>query len=524
MLLDMKKLPDDIPVLKDMVVSFAEEKRRYEKENKLLREQVLLMKSKIFGRKSEKFSAEESIQQLLFDEAADEVEEEKAQDEQTIEVPAHTRKKRGRKPLPEHLPRVEVVHDLSEEEKVCACGKIMDRMGQEISEKLDIIPAKIQVIRHIRYKYACKNCEGVDSDGPTVKIAPVPAQIIPKGIATPGLIAYIITIKFVDAVPFYRQEKQFERIGIELSRTNMCSWAIRVASLCGPIMDLLRSEILSGPLINADETTVQVLHEPDRSNTSKSYMWIFRGGPPGKPGLIYQYHPTRNGDVAEAFLDGYKGYVQTDGYVGYNFLAKSDGVVHIGCWAHARRKFMEVVQARGKNDKSGSADVALAYIQKLYRVEHEAKSKGATGDELCHERKLKTKPVLAEFKEWLDKKVLQVPPKSLLGKAIAYTLGQWGRLEKYIDSPYVTPDNNMAENAIRPFVVGRKNWLFSGNPKGAQASATLYSLIETSKANGLEPYSYLRFLFDRLPHAVTEEDHKALLPQYLKPSDLVIAQ
>ena len=530
---EIQNLPDDIPFLKGMILSFSEERqqyiereRRHEMENKLLREQILLMKSKIFGRKSEKLSGDEFLQQILFDEPAGVVEDEdeQEQDEQTIEVPAHTRRKSGRKPLPENLPRVDVEHDLSEEEKVCACGCIMDRIGQEASEKLDIIPAKMQVIRHIRYKYACKCCEGVESDGPTVKIAPVPDQIIPKGIATPGLLAHIFTAKFVDAVPFYRQEKQFARIGVELNRTSMCSWAMKVASQCAPVLKLIRAEILSGPLINADETTVQVLNEPGRSSTSKSYMWIYRGGPPGKPGLIYQYHPTRAGEVAKAFLAGYKGYVQTDGYVGYNFLVEMDGVVHVGCWAHARRKFMDVIKARGKKGKSGSADVALTYIQKLYRIDREAKNSGLEDKELCEERELKAKPVLDEFKSWLDKKIVQVPPKSLLGKAIAYTLGQWRRLIKYIDSPHLTPDNNMAENAIRPFVVGRKNWLFSGNPKGAGASAALYSLIETAKANGLEPYHYFRYLFERLPHAHTEKDYKALLPQYLDPADLVIEQ
>ena len=537
-----ENLPDDIPSLKGMVLSFSQEnrrfceenqrlsesQRRYEMENKLLREQVLLMKAKLFGRKSEKLSlGEESEQQLLFDEPAHDLENEQdgkqAGAEQTIEVPTHTRRKAGRKPLPEDLPRVVVEHDLKEKEKMCACGSTMERIGEEISEQLEVIPAKMRVIRHVRYKYACTCCQGVEDDGPTVKIAPAPGQIIPKSIATPSLLAYVFTAKFVDALPFYRQEKIFGRIGVELSRTSMCTWAMKVAERCGPVVEMLGAEIRSGPLINADETTVQVLDEPGRSNTSKSYMWIFRGGPPGRPGLIYQYHPSRSGEVAKAFLGGYRGYVQTDGYKGYNFLQGLDGVTHVGCWAHARRKFVEVIQARGKKGKAGSADVALQYIQSLYRIEHEAKSRGLQGEDLSRERE-RSRPVLEEFKAWLDKKVLQTPPKGLLGKAIAYTLGQWDRLVRYVDSPYLTPDNNLAENAIRPFVVGRKNWLFSGNAQGARASAALYSLIETAKANGLEPYSYLRYLFERLPHAHAEDEYRALLPQYLSPADLVAAQ
>lgn len=522
-----ENLPDDIQELKGIIASFADENRRYaqenrqyEKENKLLREQLLLMRSKLFGRKTEKLpSAEGVIQEILFDEPAEEGSEESCRKEPLIEVPAHTRKKRGRKPLPSDLPRVEVIHDLKEEDKVCGCGCKMDRIGEETSEQLDIIPAKMQVIRHIRYKYACKECGGADSEGPAVKIAPVPEQIIPKSIATPGLLAFIFTGKFVDAVPFYRQEKQFERLGVDLNRTSMSCWAMKVAEQCTPLMDLLRNEILSGPLINMDETAVQVLGEQDRANHSKSYMWVIRGGPPGKPALMYQYHPSRSGEVAKKFIKGYRGYVQTDGYTGYDFLDDQSEIVHVGCWAHARRKFMEVIQAQGKNRKAGSADVALDYIRKLYAIEKDARARELGPDDLFLERQEKAKPILSEFKAWLDKKGLQTPPKGLLGKAVAYTLGQWERLARYVDSGLLTPDNNLAENAIRPFVVGRKNWMFSGNPEGAQASAALYSLIETAKANGLEPYHYLHQLFERLPLAYTVEDYKALMPQYIDPTN-----
>lgn len=518
-----ENLPDDIQELKGIIASFAEENHRYEVENKLLREQLLLMRSKLFGRKTEKLpSAEGAVQEILFDEPAEEVSGESEQKEPLVEVPAYTRTKRGRKPLPADLPRVEVIHDLGEEEKVCGCGCKMERIGEDASEQLDIIPAKMQVIRHVRYKYACKACGGADSEGPAVKIAPVPEQIIPKSMATPGLLAYIFTTKFVDAVPFYRQEKQFERLGVDLNRTSMSSWAIKVTEQCRPIMDMLHQEILSGPLINMDETTVQVLGEQDRPNHTKSYMWVIRGGPPGKPVLMYQYHPSRSGEVAKKFLTGYQGYVQTDGYAGYNFLDEQSGVVHVGCWAHARRMFMEVIQAQGKNRKAGSADVALEYIRKLYAIEKDGRARELKPDELLLERQEKSKPILFEFKAWLDKKELQTPPKGLLGKAVAYTLGQWDRLVRYIDSGLLTPDNNLAENAIRPFVVGRKNWLFSGNPKGAQASSILYSLIETAKANGLEPYHYLRHLFERLPFAYTLEDYKALMPQNIDPAIFVM--
>lgn len=283
-----------------LVDEFAKKERFYESEIKILKEQIRLLQDKLFGRKSEKIKSDSDERQLLlFDETA----EDTAQDsdiEDTIDVPAHKRRKKGRSPLPADLPRIEVVHDLSDEEKICFCGCRKSCIGEEVSEQLDIIPARMQVIRNVRLKYVCKNCEGVENDEPAVSIASVPAQMIPKSIATPGLLAHVLTAKFVDALPFYRQEKQFIRLGGDLSRATMCGWAMKVAEKCKPLLDLLHDEILSGPLINIDETTLKVLNEPERR--SKSYMWIFRGGARGRPSLVYQYHPTRAGDVAASYL------------------------------------------------------------------------------------------------------------------------------------------------------------------------------------------------------------------------------
>jgi transposase len=388
----------------------------------------------------------------------------------------------------------------------------LSRIGEEVSEQLDIIPAKIQVIRNIRPKYACKQCEGIKDEGATVKIAPVPPQIIPKSIVSPGLLAHILTGKFIDHLPFYRQEKQLRRLGVDVSRTSMCNWAMKAAEVCQPLLNLLQDEILAGSYVNVDETTLQVLSEPGRSPTTKSYMWIFRRGDPKKTALVYQYHPTRGGDAAKAFLRGFQGYVQTDGYSGYNFLDEEKDISHIGCMAHARRKFMDVIKAQGKNRKSGSADIAVSYIKKLYALEKKAKDAGLSIAEIYTMRQEEAKPILDDFKKWLEKKSLQTPPKGLLGKAVGYAIKQWDKLEGYINDGQLSPDNNAAENSIRPFVIGRKNWLFSGTPEGASASALLYSLIETAKANGLEPFAYLRYIFDKLPTTTTLEDYEALLP------------
>jgi transposase len=504
---DPSTLPDDHALLKQMLVDFQD---HHNKETDLLLEQISLLRAQLYGRKSEKGKPEGPQPLPLFD-MPEPVDGQPEEAEET-QIPAHTRKKGGRKPLPEHLPRIEKIHDIDPAAKICACGCELSRIGEEVSEQLDIVPAQARVIRHIRPKYACRNCEGLEDNGPTVKIAPVPVQIIPKSIATPGLLAHILTGKFVDHNPFYRQEQQLARLGVSVSRTVMCTWAMQVAKTCRPLLNLLIDEVLAGSYLSIDETTLQVLQEPGRAPTSKSYMWLFRRGDPEKPVLIYAYHATRSGDVVREFLCDFKGYVQTDGYGGYDFLANRKGVRHIGCWAHSRRKFMDVVKAQGQNRKTGSADKALKYIKDLYRIEQKARELNHAPGRIYAERQERAKPILDEFKEWLDKKALQTPPKGLLGTAIAYTLNQWNKLIGYLEDGRLSIDNNLTENAIRPFVLGRKNWLFSGTPEGAEASALLFSLIETAKANRLEPYLYLRHIFEKLPLASVVEDYEALLP------------
>ena len=293
----------------------------------------------------------------------------------------------------------------------------------------------------------------------------------------------------------------------------MCGWLIKVADMAQPLIDLMGHEIRSGPVVNVDETTLQVMQEPDKADTSKSYMWLFRGGPPDRPALVFEYHPSRSGQIPLAYLSGYQGYVQCDAYSGYDALGRQPGVVLVGCWAHARRKFDEVIKARGGAKRKGSAEEALEYIRRLYAVEKKAREAGLDSDAICELRQLESMPILDEFKAWLDAKVLVTPPKGLLGKAITYTLNNWQRLERYLEDGRLRPDNNLAENAIRPFVVGRKNWLFAGNPDGARSAAVYYSLIETAKANGWKAHDYLTYLFDNLPLAKTEEDYRKLLPQ-----------
>ena len=527
-IMDINLLPDNSVVFKDIIAElsgkYKADLEHYQNEIAdkdlyihELEEQVRLLKALRFAARSERVRpASNELQYRLFDEAEMVSSREESQDgdkdDDVTHVGPHIRKKSGRRPIPPEYPRVDVVQDIPEEEKVCACGCTLSRIGEEVSEKLDIVPQKIQVIRTIRPKYACRACEGVEDDGPTVRIAAMPAQIIPQGIVTPGLLAYILTGKFVDGLPFYRQQKMFDRLSVDISRAVMSGWTLRAAEACGPLIELLHNQIRSGPLINMDETPVQVLNESGRKNTSKSYMWVARGGPPGQPVVLFYYGPGRGGDVAREIVGDFKGYLQTDGYAGYNNPGQQDGIVHVGCLAHVRRKFMEVLKGGAKKQKNGTASTVVNLIGKLYHIEKQAHEQELDTDQIKNLRQERSKPIMDKIKDILVARSETTPPKSLLGKAITYALGQWDRVTVYLEDGLLGPDNNPAENAIRPFALGRKNWLFSGSPSGARASAAIYSLIESAKANGLNPYEYLLMVFEKLPSASTMEDLKALLP------------
>jgi len=517
-----KRLPDDIPTLKRLLVSSYQQIDRLEQANELLNDEIALWQKKFFGRKSEKLQGEELLQSRLFDEAEEQVDDPSDGEATEVVVREHKRKKAVRSELPENLPTVDIIHDIPEQQKRCECGAELECIGQEESKKLDIIPAKFRVIRHIRPKYACSACEGSgDEEHPAVRMAAPAPQIIPKGIPTAGFVAYIITAKYCDAIPLYRQEKQFSRIGIDISRSSLCGWVLEAAGKCSVLIELMLDQIRAGPMIEMDETTVQVLGERDRDNGSKSYMWVMRGGDPQHPVVLYQYHPTRSQKVPALYLEDYQGYLQTDGYSGYDAVGQSERIVHVGCWAHARRKFDE---ASGSTKKAGAAEQAIASIGKLYRIERQLRKQlneqQISREDFVRLRLERVTPVLTSFKKWLSAKEKTVVPSSLLGKAVSYTLGQWHKLERYLELDYLTPDTNKVENAIRPFCLGRRNWLFSGSPKGAHAAAALYSLIETAKANGIEPYRYLRHIFEQIPIAHEPEDLEALLPHRIDAAEL----
>jgi transposase len=476
-----------------------------------IKERYDLLVYKRFVRSAERMLADEK-QPLLFTEEAKQPEACEEEPEELETIKSYKRGKAGRKPLSPNLERRQRTIDIPESGKTCACGAKLVIIGEETSEKLHINPMEIFVEQTIRLKYACRCCEGTeDEDKPTVRIAPVEKAIIPKSIASPSVLAVILTQKFEMHLPYYRQEKQFEQIGAAISRQDMSNWQQQVFEKLEPLFALIKEIVKSGPVLQMDETTVQVIGEENREDTQKSYMWLARGGPIGRKVIWYEYRPTHAAYNAREFLQGFSGYLQTDGYEGYDCaLQDMPGIIHAGCFAHARRRFFEAAKI---NKKPQSAEEGIKYIRRLYRLEDALRSKWKDDFESFHEERKKEAPALLEaFKAWLLKRVNEVPPKTLLGEAVGYTLNQWDKLIRYIESPYLTPDNNACENAIRPFVLGRKNWLFSQSVGGAKSSCGMYTLIETAKQNGIVPRKYLTALFDKAPYAETSEEWEKLLP------------
>ena len=532
---DNTTLPADTDSLQELITSqqddFKNQRSNYEARIELLQEEVALLRSKLFGPQSEKYVEHSEDQLRLFETPSceeNEAEELEEEDVDDVEVNSHKRKKRGRKPLPQNLRRIEIIHELSPEELACACGSQKTCSGREVSEELVIIPAELVVEDHVRLKYACKNCEGTAEEGlPAVIIAPKPKQMIPKSFATPSLLAQVFTSKFVDSVPYYRQEKQFSRLGIELSRQSMSNWTMKVAPQLETLLELMQDHIHSGPILHLDETPFQVLKEPGRKATSKSYMWVMYGGPPGSKGVLYKYSPSRSGDVARELLGDYSGCVQTDDYCAYGFLNSQEGIVHLTCMAHIRRKFMDIKKSLDGSSKKkfkktfNNIDKILRLIRKLYMKERYFNDGGLTGTELLDARGKESKPLFDKLQEMVNELLPLAPPKGTFGKALSYASKNLPLVEHYLHQAAAGLDNNPAENQIRPFAIGRKNWLFSGNVDGAKACAAIYSLVLTAKLNRLEPFNYLEYIFKRLPSIESEEEYKKLLPFNLKSSDLI---
>ena len=503
-------LPDDPVLLKQMLLEALSRQQvtaeAYQTHIVDLKEQIKLLRDRLFGRKSEQTVEPNTPQLALFNEP--ESEPMSLIGDADEEVVAPTSRRGKRKPLSADLPRIEVIHELPERELTCACGCRKHVVSEETSEQLDIVPMQIRVIKHIRRVYGCRGCE----------MAPVtadkPAQLIEKSMASPSVLAMLLTTKYVDGLPLHRFETVLARHGIEIPRQTLARWVIQCGEHLQPLLNLMRDRLLESPVIHCDETRVQVLKEPDRDPTSQSWMWVQASGPPARKVVLFDYTSSRAQEVPLRLLESYRGYVMTDDYAGYNALAFQPGVERLACMAHVRRKFVDAQKVQPKG-KAGRADIALTMINKLYGIERELKE--VSDEQRFIGRQEKSLPILAQLKSWLDKTQSQVTPQSVLGKAVNYLASNWGRLERYVEAGFLPIDNNAAERAIKPFVIGRKAWLFSDTPKGATASAQIYSLVETAKVNGREPYTWLRHVLEHVPLAKSVADYEALLPWNCSP-------
>ncbi|MFH6562206.1 IS66 family transposase [Aeromonas caviae] len=473
---------------------------------------ILLLEELLRLRRIQRFAASsEKLHQLqLFDEAELEADIDallaQLPDDlpQTPEPKAKTRRQRG---FSASLLRERIELTLSDEQKAGASKVFFTK----VKEELQFIPAQLKVLEIWQEKAV------FERDGEEVILAANrPVHPLGKCIATPSLLGYIITSKYADGLPLYRLEQMFKRLGQEVSRTSMAHWIIRLDEVFQPLMNLLREEQNHATYLQADETRIQVLKEEGKTAQSDKWMWVTRGGPPGRPAVLFEYDPSRAGSVPVRLLDGFSGILQADGYSGYSQVCKQSGLTRIGCWDHARRKFIEATQAaptvaKGKSKPGASkADVALGYIGKLYAIEREQKERSDA--ERYQARQTRSMPLLAELKTWLENNVGKVMKGSLTRKAMEYTLGQWSYLVGYCERGDLHISNVLAENAIRPFAVGRKAWLFADSAQGAKASATCYSLLETAKANDLEPSAYINHVLAQIGEADSLEKLEALLP------------
>ena len=491
-----------------------------------LEELVRHLKRQRFDRSSEVYA---SGQGTLFDEA-ETIASNDGDDEQQVATddskPTKGPKKRGRpirKPLPDHLPQEHRTIDIADDQKVCPLsGAFLKPIGEEVSKQLDIEPMKAKVIvtRRLKYICECDLCkEGVAA--PTTKTAEMPPQPLPKSMATPGLLAYIALSKYSDAIPLARLEKIFLRHDITMMRSTMASWIIKLGLLLTPLMNLIREELVAGKVIQADETRIQVRNGTGKKSTAESYMWAFsRDGPGTSKIILYELGPSRSHEVPMRVLEGFEGYLHTDGYGAYETLAaKVKGITLVGDWAHVRRKFDEAIKAVPKEFKGEiKAEKGFQLINDLFRIERKEIPQGATPEVRLRIRQEKSLPIVHALKEWADDTAPMLPPKSLSGTAVRYMLERWSKLILFLDNPDLRLDTNPIEGGvIRPFVIGRKNWMFADTIKGAQASAALYSLIVMAKSSGINPFHYLKSVFTELPKAQSIEDVESLLPWIWKP-------
>jgi transposase len=479
-------------------------------------EQLRLANLKRFGSTSEKT---DNIDQLSFFNEAENLADENIPEPKLEEITYKCKKRVGkREELYEGLPIRQIVHELPEEQQICgSCGENLHACGHEVLRReLEIIPAQVQAVEHVQTVYSCRSCEKYAAkDKLSLIKSAVPRPVIPNsGIASASLVSLVLCNKFVLALPIYRQAQELERIGAKISKQTLSNWIIYVAMhWLILIYNLLHSELLSQDIGHADETTVQVINEEGRKSTQKSYMWLYRTGKDSaRPVILLDYQQTRHGKHPLKFLEKFEGYLHVDAYAGYRKL-ENQNVTLVECWSHARRKFDEALKAMDKKDRAGSiALIGFDYCNKLFKLEDRYTKLELDSEERFKRRLLESKPIAEAFFKWAEPLVPGTHSKSKIGRALRYAVNQQPRLMNFFLDGRLEISNNLAENAVRPFAVGRKNWLFIYSEKGANASAIAYSIVQTAQANGLVPFMYLNYLLQELPNIKTGQQISDYLP------------
>ncbi len=499
-MLNVGDLPDDIETLKRLIIESQTKLAERDHEIEHLKLLIAKLRRLQFGRSSEKLDAKIGQLELL----VEELEANRASREARIpEAPAakpEQKERPTRRPLPEHLRRETVEHV-----PACACpecGGAMRKIGEDVAEVLEYVPASFKVIRHVRPKLACARCQ-------TIVQEPAPSRPIARGIAGPGLLAHILVAKYCDHLPLYRQSQIYAREGVALERSTLADCVGGAAALLDPLVEALARYVVASPYLHGDDIPLPVL-EPGRGKTKTGRLWTYvRDGRPhadsAPPAVLFRYSPDRRGEHPEAHLKSFSGCLHADGYAGFERLYEDGRIKEAACWAHVRRKFYEIYES----NRSPVAAEALARIGKLYEVEEAIR--GRTAEERCTVRKARAGPLLEEIRTWFDATLAQVSTKSALAIAIRYALTRWAALLRYRDDGHIEIDNNAAERALRAVALGRKNYLFAGADAGGERAAAIYSLIGTAKLNGLDPEAYLREVLSRIAdHPINRVDE--LLP------------
>jgi transposase len=494
--------PADLrPFCQQLLAELADKQHLIDK----LTHELALFRRYLYGRRSEQLTLDPA--QLLLEytswlKALNTAAPSEAETAPAVAPPVPpARRGHGRQLLPACLPRRRVEHTLPEAACTCtACGAPLVKIGEETSEQLDYQPAALFVVEHVRFKYACQACEE------RVVTSPLPAQPIDKGRPGPGLLAQVITAKYADHVPLNRQVDIFARHGVTLARQTLCDWVADAADLLRPVYDDLKASVLSGKVVQTDDTPVPIL-DATRTQTREGRLWVYVGAQ-HPPDLVYDYTPTRSRAGPQAFLGAFRGYLQADAYAGYDVLYATGGMTEVGCWAHARRYFWDAKAA-----DAARALLALGFVQQLYRVEAEAKDVDAATRRAMREER--ARPVLDRFRAWLDEQADRVLPKSPIGEAVHYARAQWTALTQYLEDGDLAIDNNASERALRRVCTGRNNWLFCGSDEGGTRAAILYSVVATCKAQAIDVWAYLTDVLARIPTHPNRR-RAELLPRHWK--------